>query len=146
MEKCRFERVILIGQGVIGRNLVKYISSLKEIYSYEFNCVIHENIEQNLMLNECVISGVDYICIEDKRKLTDFFMKLKGKKVLVISGFNNYLFPSSITTIDSFTIINYHNAYLPRYQGGNAITWAIFNEEKYTGSTWHYVTNKTDTC
>ena len=34
---------------------------------------------------------------------------------------------------------------MPKYQGGNAISWAIYNEEKYTGATWHYVDNNIDT-
>ena len=144
MRKCRFEKVVLIGQGVIGRSLVRYISSLEDQYGYKLECVIHENIDHNLMLKECVASGNNYVCIEDKRKITEFLLKLKMEKVIVISGFNNYWFPSCVTTVDNFMIINYHNSYLPRYQGGNAITWAIFNEEKYTGSTWHYVTDKTD--
>ena len=144
MRKCRFERVILIGQGVIGRDLAKYISSIENGYQFKLKCVIHENLKENLLLKECERSGIDYICIEDKGALTDYLQGFRDEKVLVVSGFNNYLFPSNITTIDNFTIINYHNSYLPRHQGGNAITWAMFNEDEKTGATWHYVTNKTD--
>jgi len=42
-------------------------------------------------------------------------------------------------------IINYHDALLPSYPGRNAVTWAIFNNEKETGITWHKVNADIDT-
>ena len=40
--------------------------------------------------------------------------------------------------------INYHDALLPRYAGVNATSWAILNQEKQHGITWHVMTEQVD--
>lgn len=63
-----------------------------------------------------------------------------------------------IFNIDSFTIIepsifnlvkngitNFHNSPLPRYRGANAPSWAIINDEKQFGVTWHFIEETIDT-
>lgn len=40
--------------------------------------------------------------------------------------------------------INYHDALLPKYAGLNATSWAIINQEKQHGVTWHVMTDKVD--
>jgi len=40
--------------------------------------------------------------------------------------------------------INFHDAPLPRYAGRNATNWAIMNEEKTHGVTWHVMTDRID--
>ncbi|MEH2956721.1 formyltransferase family protein [Candidatus Merdisoma sp. JLR.KK006] len=42
------------------------------------------------------------------------------------------------------TIVNFHNALLPKFPGRNAPSWAIFENEQETGITWHYVTKQVD--
>ncbi len=41
-------------------------------------------------------------------------------------------------------IVNYHNSYLPSYRGLEATSWAMTNEEKFTGYTFHYINEKID--
>ncbi|MEY2859344.1 MAG: hypothetical protein RLZZ74_3657 [Cyanobacteriota bacterium] len=41
--------------------------------------------------------------------------------------------------------INYHDALLPAYAGVNATSWAILNEEKFHGITWHEMNLEIDT-
>lgn len=40
--------------------------------------------------------------------------------------------------------INFHNAPLPKYAGIHAVSWAILNEEKQYGVTWHEMTSQID--
>ena len=40
--------------------------------------------------------------------------------------------------------INYHDSLLPRYAGLNATTWAIINNEKIHGITWHSINEVID--
>lgn len=54
------------------------------------------------------------------------------------------MFPRIILEKENIEIINFHNALLPQYPGRNAASWAIYNGEKETGITWHYVNNKID--
>ena len=60
----------------------------------------------------------------------------KGE-VLIISANNEYIFPAELVKLENVTIINFHYSLLPLYRGVNIPTWVIYNEEKYTGVTWH---------
>jgi amino acid adenylation domain-containing protein len=40
--------------------------------------------------------------------------------------------------------INYHDALLPKYAGINATSWAIINQEKTHGVTWHIMSEQVD--
>lgn len=40
--------------------------------------------------------------------------------------------------------INYHDSLLPRYAGVHATSWALLNQEKTHGVTWHLIDNKID--
>lgn len=145
MEKCRFDTIILIGQGTIARQVVQSLDALRDENEFILKCIIHEDKENNPLGAECRARGVSVECIEDKEMVTDYLLECtNGTRALIISAFNNYWFPKKIVELDTAEIINYHNSFLPQYQGGNAITWAIFNEEQSTGATWHYVTSKAD--
>lgn len=145
MRKCRFDALALIGQGSIARQAVQCLDALRNEIELTLKCIIHEDIENNPLRAECRNRGISVECIADKELLTDYLSKYaSGSNILIISAFNNYWFPKKIIELDTVEIINYHNSFLPQYQGGNAITWAIFNEEQTTGATWHYVTSKAD--
>lgn len=78
-----------------------------------------------------------------KDEITQKLMSI-ADNCLVISAGNNYLFPSKVVNRKNLTIINYHNALLPKYAGRNAEAWVIFMQENETGITWHYVNDTID--
>lgn len=69
-----------------------------------------------------------------------FFNNLKD--CLIISANNFYIFKKQC--IQNNTIINYHNALLPKHKGSNAHMWAIWENDKQTGITWHKVEENID--
>ncbi len=77
---------------------------------------------------------------EEKEKLNTLFNSLENN--LIISVNNFYIFQDDC--INKNTIINYHNAILPKHKGINAHVFAIFDGDDKTGITWHMVTNKLD--
>jgi amino acid adenylation domain-containing protein len=42
-------------------------------------------------------------------------------------------------------VFNYHDSLLPRYAGVHATSWALLNQEKVHGISWHHVTEGIDT-
>jgi len=76
-----------------------------------------------------------------KKQLDDKFNTLKH--AFIISANNFYLFKAPC--IQNNTIINYHNALLPRHRGLNAHIWAIWQGDKKSGITWHFVDESIDT-
>ena len=57
---------------------------------------------------------------------------------------NRYVLPQEILELPRQFAINYHDAPLPRYAGVNATSWALMNQEKTHGVTWHIMAAMVD--
>src|ERR1700722_3370334 len=82
----------------------------------------------------------------DKNKITYFenleiamTPLLNNKFDLLFSIVNSKILPPKLLTQARLFTINYHDSSLPRYAGVNATCWAILNNEKMQGVTWHCV-------
>ncbi|EHQ88972.1 formyltransferase family protein [Desulfosporosinus youngiae] len=89
----------------------------------------------------CAFNGIPHHFFH-KEALYDR-LKQVGHGALIISAINTYLLPADI--VSAHTIINYHNALLPRHPGLNAEAWQIYDMDPYAGITWHYVDSHIDT-
>jgi len=58
---------------------------------------------------------------------------------------NSIILPQDVLHLAKVSNINYHDALLPAYAGRNATSWAIINQEKIHGITWHLIDEGTDT-
>ncbi len=57
---------------------------------------------------------------------------------------NAQILPAAILNLPRQLAINFHDAPLPRYAGVHATSWAILNQEKTHGITWHVATETVD--
>ncbi|MBR8837983.1 MAG: amino acid adenylation domain-containing protein [Stigonema ocellatum SAG 48.90 = DSM 106950] len=57
---------------------------------------------------------------------------------------NGSVLPQEILELPRQFAINYHDAPLPRYAGVNATSWALMNQEKTHGVTWHVMAAMVD--
>ncbi len=62
----------------------------------------------------------------------------------LISAVNSKILTKEILGLAKKMNINFHNAPLPKYAGIHAVSWAILNEEKQYGVTWHEMTSQID--
>lgn len=106
-------------------------------------------IGKGRVAKECVLSlerhfqKPVYVEFEPQNKaLYDEYFK-DIKNALIISANNFYLF--SPQTTQNNTIINYHNALLPKHRGVNAHIWAIWENDELSGISWHLVDSGIDT-
>lgn len=138
-----YEKIIVIGYGKIAGEVIKYIHRYRKEYNYVVEYIEHETGNFGSMTKICDALRIPITHIGDKRKVTDYFCK-DSARCLIISAGSNYLFPEEVTKSLNYTIINFHNALLPKFPGRNAASWAIFENERETGITWHYVTKQVD--
>ena len=138
-----YKKIIIIGYGKITGEIIKYVYQRQNQYGYATEYIEHEPEAFGAARGVCNELGIICHRIEDKKELTAYFMGIEGR-CLIVSASNNYLFPRVITENLQYTIINFHNALLPKFPGRNAPTWAIFENEKETGITWHYVSEQVD--
>ncbi len=115
-----FDKLIVIGRGNVARECLKIAEHFFQIKG-ELLFLFGKNIEKN--------------------NLDRFFQQCK--KALIISANNPYIFKDEC--VKNNTIINYHNALLPKHRGSNAHIWAIWEKDEQTGITWHKVDCSVDT-
>lgn len=141
--KCRFDKIYIIGCGKIAFTVLKYVISLGSFWGFETIYVQHEEEKFSMAARLCEDNGVKMFFLPRREEVTLCFEKI-AQKALIISAGNYYLFPQQIVEKRNLTIINFHYALLPQYRGRNAPSWAIYNDEKESGATWHYVTPDID--
>jgi len=81
-----------------------------------------------------------------------YFDSLKAVEVMMTESKFDYLFsiinphliPASLLKQPRQIAINYHDSLLPRYAGVHATSWALLNNEKIHGVTWHVMTERMD--
>lgn len=138
-----YEKVIVIGHGKIAGEVIEHVYKSQKKYNYSMVYIAHEKTSFKSAVGICGRLHVPYYTIEDEKELTCYFSHA-ASRCLVISAGNHYLFPEIVTENPNVTIINFHNALLPEFPGRNAPSWAIFENEKETGITWHYVMRQVD--
>ena len=135
--------IVLIGKGSI---LFSLALKIKE-YSYlNIDMIIWDNRSNNKKI---------YIFLKNLKKK---FKIIKVKNInqssviklikndidYILSVNNTQIFNKRFVEIFKNKIINYHYSLIPSYKGLYSCTKVILKNEKYTGITWHIVTNKID--
>lgn len=62
----------------------------------------------------------------------------------IISVYYRYILNDNILKIVNYKAINLHPSLLPKYRGTKSSVWAIINNEKYTGISFHYMNKNID--
>ena len=105
-----------------GHEICGIISSNPAIINWAAN----NNIE-NLQLNDTLVKRLN-------SKSYDYLFSIINFSIL----------PAEIIRSPQRGAINFHDGPLPKYAGINATSWAIMNQEKTYGITWHKITTEVD--
>ena len=100
-----------------GLSFAKKFKIKKKVYSFK-----NKNVSENQILFDLKKNEIKFICLAG-------FMKILSKNF--INKFNG-------------KIVNIHPSLLPKYKGLDTHRRAIFNKEKYSGCTVHFVSSKLD--
>ena len=75
----------------------------------------------------------------------DLFSSVDGRPVdYLFSIANLSVVPARILALPRLGAINFHDGPLPRYAGLHATTWALLNQERVHGVTWHEMKETVD--
>lgn len=134
----KFEEIIIFGSGSLATKCIQHILQLDiPLTIYESNttkiATLKKVAEQN---------SIRYINKEKKEIFTD--LTAIGRKTIVFCISCYYIIPKEVIENECLYIINYHNALLPKHPGRNAEAWAIYDQDKMTGITWHCVDERID--
>ena len=108
-------------------------------------------------IDELVKNGWSILCVVSKDLILKEYCKKKKLKCFpslnqvnvrdfVLFSVANYTIISEkfLKSHDISLAINYHDSLLPRYSGVNSTTWAIYNNEKIHGVSWHLISSGID--
>ena len=84
------------------------------------------------------------IKILNNLKLSNLIKKKKLKIDYIICAGTTNIIPKDLLDVIKYGAINFHPSLLPKYRGRYSTVHALFNGEKYSGVTCHWVSNKID--
>lgn len=131
-----FEKAIIIGSSRLWGNCAL---ECKKYFPTEV--IENGHAAENRVVNKTLI-GMSRKKL-NKKDTMDYLNGI-SVRTLVFSVCNMYLFPPSVVSKSNMTIINFHPALLPKYPGRNSEAWVIYEGERETGITWHYVDENID--
>ena len=131
-----------------GSNLLELIkSSLNSNFPIKINLVISDKKEAYGLKHakKYNIPSKIYSSSNQKKFEKIILRELKSRKIkfLCLAGFMKILSGSFIKKFQN-RIVNIHPSLLPKYKGLNTHRRALSNNEKFSGCTVHYVTQKLD--
>lgn len=139
----RFEKIIIVGANKVACDCIRTVC---RIVSIEKVSVIETASDSFSMLEKtCHKYSVRYARLTDSKAITRRLdEETDGMETLIVSANNRYIFKAPLIEKENVEIINFHYALLPDYRGINIPSWVIYNGERETGVTWHYVVEQID--
>ena len=92
-------------------------------------------------------SDLEELCIQKRISCSKSKISIKNLPFdpdLIISVSYRYKIPSNVLKKCKYQGFNLHPSLLPHYKGCNSVMRSMINNEKYTGFTYHYLTNEFD--
>jgi methionyl-tRNA formyltransferase len=136
----RFDTIVILGSSTVACECVRALANAP------LGLVV-ETKESQVSLLKTVAGklGVTYLKITKKDELNAFLVGYHFTgRLLVISADNELLIGKEFIDRPNVEIINFHYGLLPDYRGMNIPSWVIYNGEKQTGVTWHYINANVD--
>lgn len=141
-KKYEFQKCIVMGTGRFAFGCAKYLREM-----YQLDCVYeYGSYRQSGLMNLCKKGNIPYVYLSNKEKCNQLMQEIYAmqEKILIISASNTYIFPSFITENARVSILNYHPGFLEKHLGRNAEAWAIYEQDRLAGVTWHMAVSKID--
>jgi len=123
--------------GIIGTtNLC--IQCIDHLISRNFSISFIVSVDDTLKktaLKRAIPYYSNFSCITDRNLAVDYLFSI----------INPFIIPDKILkNFVNLRAFNYHYSLLPKYAGMNSTTWAILNNEKYHGISWHEISSGID--
>lgn len=137
-----FEACYVIGTGQFAFKCAEYLQNMGKIDGvYEYG-----NYRQSKLEMLCKAKYMLFSRLHDRNACDNLMREIEssGRRTLIVSASNTYIFPKFMTKSKNVEIINYHPALLSRHLGRNAEAWSIYEQDPAAGVTWHKVTEHID--
>lgn len=139
----RFDKIILVGSNKVACDCLRIICNNVDSDMVQVLETSDDSI--SMLSGVCQKNNVSFLRCTDKTLIKSYLDKeTESWRAFIVSANNRYIFKHDLISKSNVEIVNFHYALLPKYRGINIPSWVIYNNEKETGVTWHYVTEEID--
>lgn len=135
----KYNKAIIIGLGKIA---FRCAEKIKRSFSIEVELFDVNDEPSRFLSSNADKCNIKYL-FGDKQEVFDLIEK-EESAVLLLSVYNPLIIPANILDKPGITAVNLHHSLLPFHPGMYSEAWAVFEQDEYSGITWHFVTPKID--
>lgn len=141
-------KIIFMGTPTIASYCLDAILKLPEAEVVAVVCQEDKPIGRKQIISFCPVKKMAIthnIKILQTAKINNFYEQIKklNSDLIITCAFGQFI-PNNILALPKYKCVNLHASLLPKYRGGAPIHHAILNNEKITGWSLMYMTNKMD--
>ncbi|MEM4307961.1 MAG: formyltransferase family protein [Thermoplasmata archaeon] len=130
---------IIAGLKETVKKAIKYFSfKLKKTFSKYFR-----SIENPSILSQVKKFGIPVFEVKNVNSQQSIKLISSLEPDLILNQ-TQVILKKKFLSMPKIGVLNRHNSLLPKYRGRLAPFWALYNNEKFTGVTIHFVTEKID--
>jgi methionyl-tRNA formyltransferase len=130
------KKIILCGYNWAACCALEYLLNKK----YKVFVFTHRsNFFESDLISYCKNKRVKYSLEKISKKNIPF------KPDLIASIYYRFKIPENVLNLTKYNSFNLHTSLLPKYRGCSSIPWAMINNEKNVGFTYHYMNKNFDT-
>ena len=120
--------------------LILYNNLIKNGYNIS---VVVLNNSFNVFLKRFLLKH-SVVVYFNKNKLFNVIQTIKNNNINIGITYYFPIIPKEIWSIPQFGIVNIHYSLLYSYKGPDPVEWQLYNNEKETGVSIHFISNKID--
>lgn len=111
--------------------------------SSQIAILTHQNERNYALLDYAKIHGIETVTYSAKSEEALLWVRSFSPDT-IFSLYYREIIPRDILLIPRLGSVNLHPSLLPKYRGAFSSPWVIFNGDKETGFTYHYMTEDVD--
>lgn len=132
------KKIYVLGTGNLALHCALYARERKR------EVLLFEMAEKKSMFMEARAKKLGIQYFHEGKEMVFQRLLEETEDILLVSAINEYIIPAKVLEKGNITAVNLHQALLPKHPGRNAESWAIFEREKVSGVTWHFMENRVD--
>ena len=137
--KVYYNKVVIIG---IGKTAFQCAEKIKTVYGVDIVLYDVNDAPSRFLSVNSRKKGIDYIFSEKEKMFSS--IENEKEKTLLLRVYNPIIIPGKILNKENINAINLHHSLLPYHPGMYSEAWAIFEQDEYSGITWHLMTSEID--
>ncbi len=134
-------KIIYCGFGRAGLECYYQLMANFEVSNDDVMVFTHDSDENREFIHHLKINRIKYF-FDSVNNHYDKLLEFQPDYLL--SVYYRYIIKSEILSLTSYKAMNLHPSLLPAYRGTKSSVWALLNNEKATGASFHYINEKID--